>query len=208
YSSPSSQPNRPVPAWACISRASYAKPIRQVSTTSALLRAKAASVSTSPTLNGFFKRSRSLPDTLFARRKIMSKPLALVIDDEPDIRELLEITLGRMGIQTESAASLSQAGEMIEAKHFDLCLTDMRLPDGNGIDFVKKVQRDFPNVPIAVITAHGNMDTAIEAMKAGAFDFISKPVELEDLRKIAAAALRLRSEPDAKQTPDLLGEAA
>ncbi|MGQ9425504.1 sigma-54-dependent transcriptional regulator [Gilvimarinus sp. F26214L] len=137
----------------------------------------------------------------------MSKSLALVIDDEPDIRELLEITLGRMGIDTESAASLRQAEAMVESKTYDLCLTDMRLTDGNGIDFVKRVQRDFPNMPVAVITAHGNMDTAIEAMKAGAFDFISKPVELEDLRKIAAAALRLQQQPSSKASPNLLGEA-
>jgi two-component system response regulator PilR (NtrC family) len=137
----------------------------------------------------------------------MSKSLALVIDDEPDIRELLEITLGRMGIDTESASCLRQAADMISQKHYDLCLTDMRLPDGNGIDFVKKAQRDFPNMPIAVITAHGNMDTAIEAMKAGAFDFISKPVELEDLRKITSAALRLQKQPAAKSAPELLGDA-
>jgi two-component system, NtrC family, response regulator PilR len=138
----------------------------------------------------------------------MNKSLALVIDDEPDIRELLEITLGRMGIDTESAANLRQATEMISGKAYDLCLTDMRLPDGNGIEFVKKVQKEFPNVPIAVITAHGNMDTAIEAMKAGAFDFISKPVELEDLRKITAAALRLQTQPGNKNSPHLLGEAS
>ncbi|MEX1033049.1 MAG: sigma-54 dependent transcriptional regulator [Cellvibrionaceae bacterium] len=138
----------------------------------------------------------------------MSKSLALVIDDEPDIRELLEITLGRMGINTESASNMRQAAEMISSKSYDLCLTDMRLPDGNGIDFVKKVQREFPNMPIAVITAHGNMDTAIEAMKAGAFDFISKPVELEDLRKIAAAALKLQAQPGTPNSPNLLGQAA
>lgn len=140
----------------------------------------------------------------------MKKSLALVIDDEPDIRELLEITLGRMGIETDSARDLQQASEMIGNKAYDLCLTDMRLPDGNGIDFVKKLQREYPNIPVAVITAHGNMDTAIEAMKAGAFDFISKPVELEDLRKITAAALKLQDKPTAKVeavSPDLLGEA-
>jgi two-component system response regulator PilR (NtrC family) len=138
----------------------------------------------------------------------MKKSQALVIDDEPDIRELLEITLGRMGIETDSARDLQQASEMIANKAYDLCLTDMKLPDGNGIDFVKKLQREQPHIPIAVITAHGNMDTAIEAMKAGAFDFISKPVELEDLRKIAAAALKLQEQlPSSKTGPDLLGEA-
>lgn len=137
----------------------------------------------------------------------MNKSTALVIDDEPDIRELLEITLGRMGVETESAATLRQANEMLERNRYDLCLTDMRLPDGNGIDLVKKVQREYPSMPIAVITAHGNMDTAIEAMKAGAFDFISKPVELENLRKLTAAALRLRSQPATKSATKLLGEA-
>lgn len=136
----------------------------------------------------------------------MRKSRALIIDDEPDIRELLEITLGRMGIETDSAADLQQAGDLIEKRPYDLCLTDMKLPDGNGIDFVKKVQREYPQIPIAVFTAHGNMDTAIEAMKAGAFDFISKPVELEDLRKLAATALKLKSEESHKPSTQLLGD--
>ncbi|GAB1261379.1 sigma-54-dependent transcriptional regulator [Aurantivibrio plasticivorans] len=137
----------------------------------------------------------------------MSNPIALVIDDEPDIRELLEITLGRMGIETESAANLSQASEMIANNSYNLCLTDMHLPDGNGIDFVKKVQAEYPHIPIAVITAHGNMDTAIEAMKAGAFDFISKPVELNDLRKITSTALKLSTTQSSKPSTQLLGKA-
>lgn len=135
----------------------------------------------------------------------MKESCALIIDDEPDIRELLEITLGRMGIETDSAADLQQAAEMIGKKDYDLCLTDMRLPDGNGIDFVKKVQKEYSQTPIAVFTAHGNMDTAIEAMKAGAFDFISKPVELEDLRKLAATALKLRTDTQASSGTQLLG---
>ncbi|MGI1678799.1 MAG: sigma-54 dependent transcriptional regulator [Cellvibrionaceae bacterium] len=144
----------------------------------------------------------------------MTNSLALVIDDEPDIRELLEITLGRMGVDTDCASDLTQANAMISEKAYDLCLTDMRLPDGNGIDFVKMIQKEYPHIPIAVITAHGNMDTAIEAMKAGAFDFISKPVELEDLRKITSAALKLKSDDGDKtnnennlQTSTLLGNA-
>ncbi|MGH1471399.1 MAG: sigma-54-dependent transcriptional regulator [Cellvibrionaceae bacterium] len=144
----------------------------------------------------------------------MTNSLALVIDDEPDIRELLEITLGRMGVDTDCASDLNQASAMISEKAYDLCLTDMHLPDGNGIDFVKKIQKEFSHIPIAVITAHGNMDTAIEAMKAGAFDFISKPVELEDLRKITSAALRLKSNGNANpneehdiNSPTLLGNA-
>lgn len=132
----------------------------------------------------------------------MTNSLALVVDDEPDIRELLEITLGRMGVDTDCASDLAQANTMISEKAYDLCLTDMRLPDGNGIDFVKKIQKEFSHIPVAVITAHGNMDTAIEAMKAGAFDFISKPVELEDLRKITSAALKLKPNSSPEQTPE------
>lgn len=116
---------------------------------------------------------------------------ALIIDDEPDIRELLEITLGRMGIETDSAADVCQAKELLESKCYDLCLTDMKLPNGNGIDLVKHIQKTTPQTPVAVITAHGNMDTAIESMKAGAFDFVSKPIELERLRSLVSAALRL-----------------
>ena len=107
----------------------------------------------------------------------------LVVDDEPDIRELLEITLGRMGLDTVSADSLGAAFAKLEA-HEDLrlCLTDMRLPDGNGIELVERIQSDYPQLPVAMITAHGNVDSAIRALKAGAFDFISKPVALEKLR--------------------------
>lgn len=119
----------------------------------------------------------------------MTKPLALIIDDEPDIRELLEITLGRMDINTHSAADIMQAEKMLSQNQYNLCLTDMRLPDGNGIDLVKKIHSKSANTPVAVITAHGNMDTAIQAMKAGAFDFISKPVEIEHLRNIVNTAI-------------------
>ena len=122
----------------------------------------------------------------------MTRPQALIIDDEPDIRELLEITLSRMGIDTRSAADVQEAVSALAEQHFDLCLADMRLPDGNGIDIVRHVSAHHPNTPIAMITAHGNMDSAIEALKAGAFDFVSKPVELGVLRQLVETALRLR----------------
>ena len=114
---------------------------------------------------------------------------ALIIDDEPDIRELLELTLNRMSIGTDSAGSISQASTLIANNQYNFCLTDMRLPDGNGIDFVKLMQVSHPDIPVAVITAHGNMDIAVEAMKAGAFDFVSKPVDLNVLRKLVQTAV-------------------
>ncbi len=117
---------------------------------------------------------------------------ALIIDDEPDIRELLEITLGRMGIETDSAADVTQAKAHLASTHYDICLTDMRLPDGDGIELVKLIQKTTPQTPVAVITAHGNMDTAIESMKAGAFDFVSKPIELDRLRTLVKTALKLK----------------
>lgn len=119
----------------------------------------------------------------------MSQLHALIIDDEPDILELLEMTLNRMDIKCDTADSVAAATSLIANKNYNLCLTDMRLPDGNGIDLVKLMHQNHPEVPVAVITAHGNMDTAIESMKAGAFDFISKPVELSALRKLVAAAV-------------------
>jgi Two-component response regulator PilR len=114
---------------------------------------------------------------------------ALIIDDEPDIRELLEITLSRMALDVDSAADISEAKQQLNNNEYQICLTDMKLPDGNGIDLVRHVQKHFANLPIAVITAHGNMDTAIEAMKAGAFDFVNKPIDLPSLRKLVNAAL-------------------
>ena len=123
---------------------------------------------------------------------------ALIVDDEPDIRELLEITLGRMGINCESAATLSESYELLKSDSFDLCLTDMRLPDGNGIELVSYIQQHHPELPVAMITAHGNMESAIEALKAGAFDFVSKPVDLSILRNLVSSALKLESKPATK----------
>ena len=120
----------------------------------------------------------------------MSKKSVLIIDDEPDICELIEITLMRMGLQTQSAYTITDAYTLLQKDAFDLCLTDMHLPDGNGIELVQYVQNNFPTLPIAVITAHGNMESAVKALKAGAFDFVSKPVDIEVLRKLVSSATK------------------
>ena len=134
----------------------------------------------------------------------MSQARALVIDDEPDICELLTLTLGRMDIDTESATDVDSAKAKLGAGHFDLCLTDMRLPDGDGLELVEWMQTHTPNVPVAVITAHGNVETAVQALKLGAFDFISKPLDLGNLRNIVEKALKVATAQDDKSR--LLGD--
>ncbi len=121
----------------------------------------------------------------------MNRPQALVIDDEPDICELLTLTLGRMQLDTESATDVAGGKALLQARRFDICLTDMRLPDGDGLELVKWMQTHAPGVPVAVITAHGNVETAVQALKLGAFDFISKPLDLNYLRNIVENALKL-----------------
>lgn len=135
----------------------------------------------------------------------MSKPVALIIDDEPDIRELLAITLERMDLECHCAGSLAEAQTMLDRHNFQLCLTDMRLPDGNGIDFLARIQQAQPDIPVAVITAHGNMESAIQALKAGAFDFLTKPIDLNLLRSLITSALKLTREPSAPSR-DLIGD--
>jgi two-component system response regulator PilR (NtrC family) len=134
----------------------------------------------------------------------MATQSVLIVDDEPDIRELLDITLSRMGLHTHSAATLEEAKEIVLRVQPDLCLTDMRLPDGNGISLVQYIQQEFPHIPVAMITAHGSVETAISALKAGAFDFISKPVELENLRRLISSALQLQA--DTSQAQDALDQ--
>ena len=135
----------------------------------------------------------------------MSKPLALVIDDEPDIRELLSLTLGRMDIDTAVAGDVKSAKAQLTGKQFDICLTDMRLPDGDGLELVEWMQKHSSGVPVAVITAHGNVETAVQALKLGAFDFISKPLDIKNLRNIVENALKLdRRQTD--ETSQLLGD--
>ncbi len=116
---------------------------------------------------------------------------ALIVDDEPDIRELLEITLGRMSIDTKSAEDIASAKQLLGEHSFSLCLTDMNLPDGNGIDLLSYMQENYPNIPAAMITAYGNAEAAVNALKAGAFDFVSKPIELDRLRSLVDTALKL-----------------
>ena len=121
----------------------------------------------------------------------MAAQRVLIVDDEPDIRELLDITLSRMGLETFSAATLGEAQSLVSEVSPDLCLTDMKLPDGNGIHLVEYIQEAHSHIPVAMITAHGSVETAISALKAGAFDFISKPIELEILRSLVSRALQL-----------------
>jgi len=121
----------------------------------------------------------------------MSTKKVLIVDDEPDICELLEITLGRMGLDSTSALDFSTAITLLDNQHFDLCLTDMKLPDGDGIQLVEYSQKKKPDLPIAVITAHGNMESAVRALKAGAFDFVSKPLDINILRNLVSSAIKL-----------------
>ena len=115
----------------------------------------------------------------------------LVVDDEPDILELLDLALSRMGLQVERASNVREALQQLDSKPFDLCLTDMRLPDGEGTEVVRHIAARNMQIPVAVITAHGNMDNAISVLKAGAFDYLSKPVALDQLRALVKAALKL-----------------
>lgn len=125
---------------------------------------------------------------------------ALIVDDEADIRELLEITLSRMGIDTLAVASLGAARTALDKQAFDLCLTDMRLPDGEGIDLVSAITEPDSNCPVAVITAYGSAESAVASLKAGAFDFVSKPIDVADLRSLVGQALKL-ADPDASPQP-------
>ena len=141
----------------------------------------------------------------------MPKPAVLVVDDEPDICELLSITLQRMELSPRTAGNLAEAQRLLKTEQFDLCLTDMQLPDGNGLELVEWMQQYSPTVPVAVITAHGNMETAVRALKLGAFDFVSKPLELAGLRKLVAAAIKLAGTNDGDTSvfgPRLLGASA
>ena len=136
--------------------------------------------------------------------------LALIIDDEPDIRELLEITLERMNIECRSADCVSSALSLLKKETFQLCLTDMHLPDGSGLEIVQTIQKLYPQTPVAVITAYGSMEMAVTALKTGAFDFVSKPVELSRLRDLIRNAVKLAQPAPLKAEEDsrLLGQSA
>lgn len=136
----------------------------------------------------------------------MKKHTVLVVDDEPDIRALLEITLNRMELSCVTAASVAEAIEYIDQHGFDLCLTDMNLGDGNGLSVIKYIQEKQPELPVAMITAYGSTETAIEAMKAGAFDYVAKPIDLNKLRSLIESALNMQQPLDsAEPTSPLLG---
>ncbi|HXF66394.1 MAG TPA: sigma-54 dependent transcriptional regulator [Burkholderiales bacterium] len=122
-----------------------------------------------------------------------AKSQVLVVDDEADIRELLAMTLARMGLEPHCTASTSEAFALLARNNYDLCLTDMRLPDGDGLAVVDYVTRNHPNVPVAVITAHGSTENAVAALKAGAFDYLAKPVSLNQLRALVHQALKLQA---------------
>ena len=124
----------------------------------------------------------------------MTAQTVLVIDDERDIRELLTITLGRMDLQVEAVGTVGEARRALAERSYDLCFTDMRLPDGNGQEVIELIAADHPDMPVAMITAYGNVDAAVNALKAGAFDFVSKPVDIQMLRGLVRTALRLAEE--------------
>src|SRR5215475_15330143 len=126
----------------------------------------------------------------------MKQPLVLVVDDEPDLVELVTLTLSRMQLATQSAGDVATAKKLLKGHSFDLCLTDMRLPDGDGLDLLEWMGTHTPGVPCAVITAHGNVESAVRALKLGAFDFVSKPLDLGVLRKLVGSAIRLGAKID------------
>lgn len=133
----------------------------------------------------------------------MTKKRALIVDDEADIRELLAMTLSQMDLEVDEAETLSAAIEALNKESFAFCLTDMNLPDGSGMDLISLIQNKYPNMPVAMITAYGNTEIAVEALKLGAFDFVTKPIELPRLRNMVKAALTLSS-----QTPVKLSKSA
>lgn len=149
--------------------------------------------------------------SLKLERRARSEPKrVLVVDDEADIRELLDLTLARMGLAADCAGSLSEARDLLARQRYQLCLTDMRLPDGEGLDLVRHISALDVDLPVAVITAHGSADNAVSALKAGAFDYIAKPVSLEQLRGLVKSALELPMDatPSAQSGETLLGQSS
>lgn len=132
--------------------------------------------------------------------------MVLLVDDEPDQRELLSITLGRMGVETVPAQDVKSACRILGLKRFQLCLTDLNLPDGDGLEIVEWIQHHAPDTPVAVITAHGNVESAVKALKQGAFDFLSKPVDIADLRRLVQQAIRASGSKHGQRGSPLLGE--
>jgi two-component system response regulator PilR (NtrC family) len=146
----------------------------------------------------------------------MNRKAVLIVDDEADIRELLVLTLSRMGVDADTTATVAEAQEALKARPYDLCLTDMRLPDGDGLALLKHIAENYGNTPVAVITAYGSTENAVAALKAGAFDYLAKPIKLEQLRPLVMSALKLPRPAQQRRvsigetpgvgTPRLLGE--
>ena len=130
-------------------------------------------------------------ETVDSRNGEVDRPTVLIVDDEPDLLELVSLTLSRMNLQARTAADVSSARRLLKSEKIDLCLTDMRLPDGDGLDLVAWIQQNRADLPVAVITAHGNVESAVRALKLGAFDFVSKPLDLGVLRKLVGSAIKL-----------------
>ena len=139
-----------------------------------------------------------------ARTAGQNTPTVLIVDDESDILELLELTLLRMGLESKRAMKVSTAVELLKTNHYDLCLTDMRLPDGTGLELVQHIGQLYPTLPVAVITAYGSTDNAVAALKAGAFDYIAKPVSLDQLRALVKSALNVTETPAQEQSQHVL----
>src|SRR5207245_1593726 len=139
-------------------------------------------------------------------RRIRGQPKVLVVDDEPERLEFLERTLAGMGLDTSRAQAVGEAIKLLDAQGFDLCLTDMRLPDGEGLRVVEHITEKGLDVPVAVITAFGSAENAVAALKAGAFDYLAKPVALEQLRALVKQALKVPEKPAAPSSYQLLGE--
>jgi two-component system response regulator PilR (NtrC family) len=139
-------------------------------------------------------------------RRTRGQPRVLLVDDEPDLLELLEMTLSRMGLDTSRAETVVDAQRQLDANGFDLCLTDWNLPDGEGIRVVEHITQKALDVPVAVITAFGSTQNAVAALKAGAFDYLAKPVALEQLRALVKQALKVPDKPQPATTYQLLGE--
>jgi two-component system, NtrC family, response regulator PilR len=144
------------------------------------------------------------------RRDVKDRRRVLVVDDEADIRELLDLTLARMGLAADCAATVAEAEKLLAEQSYDLCLTDMRLPDGEGLSLVRLIGERHPELPVAVITAHGSMENAVLALKAGAFDYLSKPVSLDQLRSLVKSAIDLPVKEAVRDAggPRLLGDSA
>lgn len=150
--------------------------------------------------------STELKVSLNQGRSLVSRKIALIVDDEADLRTLMRLTLMRMGIDCELAANLAEAYKLLKTKRFDVCLTDLNLPDGRGLQLVAHISEHYPQLPVAVITAYGSMDIAIDALKAGAFDFVSKPIELARLRELIERALQVHQSATASPQSQSLSE--